>query len=352
MKHYLLFANQMYCYPILRPLQEAIIKRGDKVAWFIHNIPDMLTEADGPRLETIEAVQEYNPIAIYVPTNWIPDFFPGVKVHVFHGFDVGKRANTRQSASRIRGMFDLYCTQGPYTTEQFEAKAKKLGYFKVIETGWTMMDGLFKSKVDLREKLAIDKPIILYGSTFSPTFSSARQLADTIERLSKTGRWHWLINLHPKMDQDVVERYKNMSGENLTFFDNKQDTFPLLKAADAMLCDTSSIFLQYLLLDKPVVTFKTAIPGPHLIDIDNTSEVEKSLKYALSRPEQLMKAIRAYGDSIHPYRDGNSSERVLQATDDFIAHEADKLKPKPLNIWRKLRIRKQLKYYRLRGVKF
>lgn len=354
MKSYLLFANQLYCYPILRPIQEAIIKRGDKVAWFIHNIPDLLTEDDGPRLQTVEDVQEYNPTAIYVPTNWVPNFFPGVKVHVFHGFDVGKRANTRQSASRIRGMFDLYCTQGKQSTDQFEEKAKEYGYFKVTETGWSMMDKLFKPdpSTDLRKKLNITKPIILYGSTFSPTFSSARVLTDTIERLSKTGRWHWLINLHPKMDKDIVERYKSMESEHLTFFDNKQDTFPLLQAADAMLCDTSSIFLQYLLLNKPVVTYNTALPGKHLIDIHNIDDVEASLELALSRPEGLMKKIKDYGDSIHACRDGNSSERILQATDDFIEHHMNKLKPKPINIWRKIRIRKQLKYYRLFGVKF
>ncbi len=32
-----------------------------------------------------------------------------------------------------------------------------------------------------------------------------------------------------------------------------------------------------------------------------------------------MRAIREYADSIHPYRDGHSSERVLDAVDEFIA---------------------------------
>lgn len=354
MSRYLLFANQLYCYPILRPLQEAIRRRGDDVAWFLHNIPDMLTESDGPRLETVEAVQDYNPSAVFVPTNWIPDFFPGVKVQVFHGFDVGKRAGTRQEHARIRGIFDLYCTQGPQTTEQFERKAKRYRHFKVTETGWCMLDPLFKPSTgfSLREKLSIDKPIILYGSTFSPEYSSARRLADTIEQLSRTGRWHWFVNLHPKMPVDIVDRYKNMAGDNLTFFDNKQDTFPLLQTADAMLCDTSSIFLQYLLLNKPVVTFNTAMPGPHLVDVHHTEEIEPALEYALSRPETLMREIESYGNYIHPYRDGRSSERVLEATDDFIANYLGKLKPKPLNIWRKIRMRKQMKYYRLRGVRF
>ncbi len=65
-----------------------------------------------------------------------------------------------------------------------------------------------------------------------------------------------------------------------------------------------------------------------------------------------MRKVQDYGNKIHPYRDGQSSTRTLQATDDFIEHYMGRLKPKPLNLWRKIKMRKQLKYYRLRGVKF
>jgi CDP-glycerol glycerophosphotransferase (TagB/SpsB family) len=299
-------------------------------------------------LESVEAVQNFQPTAIYVPTNWVPDFFPGIKVQVFHGFDVGKRPGTNQDHARIRGLFDLYCTQGPQTTRQFEAKIKKHPYFRVAETGWCLLDPLFMDtdQPTLREQLNTDKPVILYGSTFSPAYSSAAMLADTIEELSRNGQWHWLINLHPKMPQSIVDRYSNMSNENLTFFDNTKDTFPLMRAADAMLSDTSSIFVQYLLLNKPVVTFRTSTPGSHLIDIQNIDEIEPALKQALSRPDELIEEIKEYGDFIHPYRDGKSSERVLQATDDFIINYKGKIKPKPLNLGRKLQMRKKLKYWK------
>ncbi|MDQ1362222.1 MAG: hypothetical protein QG652_82 [Pseudomonadota bacterium] len=341
MNRYLLFANQPYCFPILRPLQDAIIKRGDQAAWFIHKTANQLTANDAPLLESVEAVQEYNPTAVFVPTNWIPDFFPGVKVEVFHGFDVGKRANTRQEHARIRGLFDLYCTQGPHTTEQFESRARRYGHFKVTETGWPMLDPLFEaeSTPTIREQLGITKPVILFGSTFSPEYSAADKLAPTIHKLSQSGRWHWLVNLHPKMDSSIVEKYQAMQGPHLTFFDCNQETMPLLKSADAMLCDTSSFFLQFLLLNKPVVTFNTAVPGPHLLNIHQTGEIESALAYALTRPPELMKEIQKYGDTIHPYRDGKSSARVLQATDEFVAHDLGHLKSKPFNLWRKIQMR-------------
>jgi len=354
MNRYLLFAVQPYCYPILRPLQQAILNRGDEVAWFLHETPNLLTADDAPLLESIEAVQQYNPVAVFVPTYWVPDFFPGVKVQVFHGFDPGKRSGTRQEHARIRGLYDLYCTQGPNTTCIFEEKARQHGDFKVTETGWSMLDPLFQPEKgkSFREVIGTDKPIILFGSTFSSTYSGAKKLASTIKKLSQTGRWHWIINLHPKMDKAVVETYKNMQSEHLTFTDNTQDTMPLLRAADVMLCDTSSFFLQFLILDKPVVTFNTAVPGPALIDVHNVEDVEPAIEKALSRPLELMQSIKEFANQLHPYRDGKSSERVLQATDNFIANQMAYLKPRPFNFWRKLKMRKRMKYYRLRGVKF
>ncbi|MCW9055018.1 MAG: CDP-glycerol--poly(glycerophosphate) glycerophosphotransferase, partial [Gammaproteobacteria bacterium] len=99
------------------------------------------------------------------------------------------------------------------------------------------------------------------------------------------------------------------------------------------------------LLNKPVVTYNTAVPAPHLLNVTDKHEIEKTLEYALNRPDSLMKAIQEFGDNVHPYHDGKSSERILQATDDFIANDMGKLKPKPFNLWRKIQMRKRMKYY-------
>lgn len=349
MKHYLLFANQLYSYAILRPLQEAIRARGDDVAWFIQDIPNMLTALDAPILENVKAVQEYNPIAVFVPTNWVPDFFPGVKVEIFHGFNVGKRANTNQDHFRIRGHFDLYCTQGPDTTIPFKSLAEKHGYFRVSETGWSKLDPMFnyENKNEFRKKLKTDKKIIFYASTFSPKLTSAPYVAEKIKEISQSGIWHWVITLHPKTEPSIIDMYRKMQNENLTFIEPGEDIIPILYAADAMLCDTSSIFIEYLLLNKPVVTFKTSAPGPHLINIHELNEIENALTYALSRPETLMNEIENYCQKIHPNRDGHASERILRATDEFITLDKSVLAKKPLNILRKLQIRKKFNYFKI-----
>jgi len=348
MRHYLLFAEQLYSYPILRPIQKVIQNRGDKVAWYIHKVPNLLNDSDGPVLSSVEEVQKFNPDAVFVPTNWVPDFFPGIKVEVFHGFNVGKRANSSQDHFRIRGHFDLYCTQGPDTTQPFQQLAKQHGYFRVAETGWSKLDPMFncENPDELRNKIKTDKPVILYASTFSPKLTSAPTLINDIKKMIASGKWHWLITLHPKSDPEVIKLYRNIQSENLTFIEPGEEIIPMLYAADAMLCDTSSIFIEYLLLNKPVVTFNTSVPGPHLIDVHSVEQIEPALEQALSRPRKLMDEIEKYAENIHPLRDGHASEHILDATEAFICSDKADLRSKPLNLGRKLQMRKKLKYYR------
>ncbi len=347
---YLIFISKLYGYAIARPVQDAIRRRGDEVAWFMRGVSSDYLKADEQHLKTAAEVMAYRPDAVFTCSNWVPDFFPGAKVQLFHGFNAEKRDN-EVGHFRIRGWFDLYCTQGPSTTPGFKQLASRHGHFHVTETGWPKVDPLFQKQDQpddpsgLRGQFGIDKPIVLYTSTFSHRLSSATRLHATIANLAEEGRWHWLVNLHPKMDPAIVKSYRELQGPNLSFADT-DNIIPLLVAADAMVSDTSSVVFEFMLQDKPVVTFRHRNPGSHLLNILQTGELEQAIEYALMRPANLMKEIRKYADWLHPYRDGRSSERVLDATEAFLASGYGKLKRKPLNLARRISTRKKLGYYR------
>ncbi len=341
-KRYLMYVSQLYALAILRPLQQTILARGDEVAWFFDG-PGAAYLTDEERLLTsVDEVMRFAPVAVFVPGNWVPDFFPGIKVQVNHGFIANKFSGSK-GHFRIRGFFDLYVTQGADTTLPFLELARKHGHFEVVETGWPKMDPLYWERDDIPH---FERPVVLLGSTFTPRMSCALPLLETIERLSRSGKWQWLINLHPKMDSRVVSAYKKLQGEYLSFPDT-DDVVSLLRSADVMVCDTSSILSEFMLQQKPVVTFKNQAPGSHLIDIDDPAKLEESIGRALTRPVELMFEIKKYTDMIHPYHDGKSSERVLAATDRLIERGIGHLKRKPLNLWRKFQLRKRLGYYRL-----
>src|SRR3546814_6532955 len=84
---------------------------------------------------------------------------------------------------------------------------------------------------------------------------------------------------------------------------------------------------------------------PILIDMDDPAQFEPAVRRALSRPPELMAAVKAFADQLHPYRDGRSSERVLEAIDAFIAQGGRNRRRKPMNLWRKLKIRRRIGYW-------
>lgn len=132
---------------------------------------------------------------------------------------------------------------------------------------------------------------------------------------------------------------------NFFTFHHTTDLLPLYQQADIMLSDTTSAISEFVLQGKPVVTINNNRPSAYMIDITNKDELEKSLDYALSRPKEILEKIEVFISETHPYKDGKSSQRVIDACVDFLEH--DKIKRKPFNLIRKYKIRKKLKYFKV-----
>jgi len=264
-KRYLFFISQDYSFPVLRPLQDAIWARGDDVKWFMYG-DEIHKEYILPNESVLQNVQEiidFNPDAVFVPGNVVPDFIPGLKVQVFHGLPSTKaKKNGELYHYIIRGMFDLYCTQGENSTSKFETLAKKYKFFSVKETGWCKLDPLFPLKDNSSSS---KQKAIFFASTFSPRFSKAKVLYPFVLEMLKKYDYKWYITLHPKMDQDIVTLYKSIEADNVTFVDTV-DTVKYFKQSDLLLCDTSSIIYEFLTQHKPVVTFQTEKEEPFLIN--------------------------------------------------------------------------------------
>ncbi len=339
---FLIYISQPYSIPIGRPLQEEIFSRGYEVKWFCDEVSTQkyLSE-DEKLLRTIEEVKLYHPDVLLAATNIVPDFFPGIKVQIFHGFSVGKRSASKGHFN-IRGFFDLYCTQGPSTTKPFEVLLKKHNYFQVVETGWSKMDPLFP----LEKTPSHDLKTIMISSTFTTRLSLAKNddVVKELDRISRLGKWKFIAVLHPKMEKKIVEKFQAMQHEYFTFYDTT-DLIPLYKQADMMLSDTTSAITEFVLQKKTVVTINNNQPAPYMINISSSEEIEDALAYALTQPKEIMDALESFILETHPYTDGKSSARVIDACLKFL--EEKSIKRKPLNLLRRYKIRKKLNYWHL-----
>ncbi|NCO64245.1 MAG: CDP-glycerol glycerophosphotransferase [Flavobacteriales bacterium] len=343
---FLIYISYSYAIPIGNPLEKEIIKRGYTVKWF-SDIDDGAKVLQGKenKLNNIKDVILYNPDIILTITDSVPDFLRGLKVQIFHGFNAEKRT-FKKDHFRIRGFFDLYCTQGPSTTSVFKSIAKKLKHFEVIETGWSKVDPLFPITKDFKD----DIPTIFIASTFTERLSLAYNdsVFYEIKRLANSGKFNFLMVLHPKIPIELVHKWKSLNNDHFRFYDTT-NLISLMKKADIMIADTTSAIQEFGLQGKPTITINHYIAKPYLINITNASQIEETIYYALSYPDKILSELHVFNKELHPYTDGKSSERVISTTIAFLHKNKNYLKKKPLNLIRKYKLRKRLKYFTLKS---
>jgi CDP-glycerol glycerophosphotransferase (TagB/SpsB family) len=309
-----------YSFGILEPVMQVLKEKNYEFIWFVRTaILEKFPYQDQRFTSKIEDLVHFNSDAIFVPGNEVPHYLRGVKTQVFHGL-----AGEKKGHFRIRNYFDLYLTQGPYFTRWFSKAANKHKDFSVVETGWPKLDiyGKELHKYD-PDKLSLlknysAKKIILYAPTFSPSLTSAPYLLSQIEELALEKEYLIVIKFHDLMDKNLIDSYKklSMSFENVLFIEER-NIIKYLLIADLMISDTSSVVYEFLLLDKPVITFKNnslAINWDNLLSFNGL--VKSVARNLLEDPfkEQRLKVLKEY----HPYTDGNSAKRMVEAVEEYI----------------------------------
>ena len=147
------------------------------------------------------------------------------------------------------------------------------------------------------------------------------------------------------MNPKLVDQYRKIEGKNLKIIE--QDSIaPLLKSAELMVSDTSSVIGEFALLKKPTITLNNAMPDDYIINISNHTELESTINAVLADKTAIFKEVAEYTKQLHPYYDGQSSQRVLQAVNNMSEKNLDYLKPKPKNIFRHIKMRMKLNYWK------
>ena len=340
---YLFFVTKPYSFSILKPIQDSITESNSgTVKWFAASSAVNFS-SPGDQIKSNEAVRDYNPDVVLVPGNIVPHYWPGLKVQVFHGLD-----EEVKGFYNITGFFDLYCTAGPIMTENFLKIAKQKKHFLVKETGWPKLDPVYKNECGFSDqkdqlikqyKLIPELPVILYAPTFPPKYTSAPDLLDSINKL-KNCKYNWIIKFHSLMDQSIRERYKKLESNNFRVVD-ELNILPFMAGSDIMITDTSSVAYEFLHFNRPLITYQAIARRDKGINIQDPSELLPAIERSLNDPNEFSQNRESCLQDIHPYFDGNSSNRVLKGIADILANGLQNdLKQKPQNFIRKYQIRK------------
>ncbi|MFC1898349.1 CDP-glycerol glycerophosphotransferase family protein [Candidatus Cloacimonadota bacterium] len=332
---FLFYISKRYSIPIIDPIVRYLNQTNHEFAFYISNKVQRILPEEWQKCQIfsdVKITRKYKPDYVLAPGNFVDFRLPGIKVQLFHGLGVEK-----SSHYKIRHFFDVYCTSGPYITARFLDLKKKYKYFEVLETGWPKVDHILSFPVSDIAKLKdipIEKKIILFAPTHSRKMESATELMEVIPQIIRDDEF-WLIKFHELMDKELVQEFKQKLGTNALFIED-YDITPYLHSADLLISDTSSVFYEFMLLDKPVISYKTQSRLDKGLNISDPSILRDAIDWSLANPSNQTEQRKKHIQEINPYLDGKTSERLISK----LIENKDKLSRvnKPMNLFRKLQI--------------
>ena len=341
---FLFYITKRYSIPIIEPIVKYLQDKGEDFGFYFSDSVFQHIPEEWKKEKTFKNLTDminFNPVFVIVPGNFVDFRIPGIKAQIFHGLGVEKKSHYK-----IRHYFDVYFTSGPFVTEKFKELQKKYKYFLVEETGWSKIDYILKYPTKkIRKEFKIpnnNKRIILYAPTFSPKMQSAKDILPIIPKIIKDDEI-WFVKFHDLMNKKIVENFKENISSNIRLIDSF-DITPYLHLAEILISDTSSVIYEFLVLDKPIITFKTQSRFDKGIDISHPDELRAAIDRSLQNPEEFRENRMKHIQEINPYLDGSIGENIIEKLIKLKEHDAFPKIKKPLNLFRKWKLSHRLRY--------
>ena len=260
-------------------------------------------------------------------------------INLWHGIPLKRLSlqvkGIRESKSRSRFQkFSSICAAS--TFEQFLlASCFEMHIDDIWITGTPRNDYLlYPNNELLQEHSYLNKKVILYAPTWreygdrSSFFPFEDKDLECLNAFLETQDAYLLMRGHREEMERISENYGE---EKLSrILPAHQEFFPdaqrLLAHVDVLVTDYSSIYLDFLLLDKPMIfipydleqyqsyrgflfDYDTHTPGDK---VGTQAEFIASIDRALNKPELGAKERALMKNLFHTYEDGKSSERILE----------------------------------------
>ncbi|AOZ93246.1 CDP-glycerol glycerophosphotransferase family protein [Paenibacillus crassostreae] len=155
-----------------------------------------------------------------------------------------------------------------------------------------------------------------------------------------------IIKLHPFEENYFANELQELSTQRIYTLNDKHlekagmDLYDVLGSADMLLTDYSSVYIDYLLLDRPVIFLPTDLddyranrgllfepydfwtPGPK---IDTQLELQDTIAQYLEEPTWYSHDRKTILNLTHKYQDQHSSIRIWEVIDRYIQENNDEI---------------------------
>lgn len=281
-----------------------------------------------------------------------------IKFNLWHGiplkkgnkdnkFDVVR--NPRNLYDKLRWTFRRIQNENPTyyyaVTSEFirklHTKAFAAKYERVFVCGYARNDCLFNSEyikdkaeliigdyklyTSLQDKKAIGSKIIVY----MPTHRDSEEIFFDVVDLNKLNSFlkenNIILLVKAHIRSRLHKEFNQIEYSNITNLKPTEDPYPFLNISDALITDYSSVYFDYLLIDKPIIFFSydldiymtesrelyysydSVTPGIRAKDIKG---LKQAIKYALYSEDKYREERKRVLNQMFDYCDGKSSERL------------------------------------------
>ena len=195
-----------------------------------------------------------------------------IRIHINHNQPVKYESYQKNDFEK----FDIHFLTSPLHRQQTENTIKKYKLedrnIKLYETGYAKSDELLSGKFcrnEILKELNLDSSLktVLYAPSWDEGLSLRAFGEKVIEEILKIKNINLIVKLHPiSYCPEDGPNYEFYTGginwiEKLKRFESNENfrhvpsnnIDPLLEASDAMVTDLSSVALEFIILDKPVI---------------------------------------------------------------------------------------------------
>lgn len=276
-----------------------------------------------------------------------------IHLELWHGFPFKKMYLMDDTSifkkNKIWNEIDFYASYSTFYNTLFNACIGTEGV-KYRITGMPRNDFLFsadglKNLLSLSGGIFSGRKIILYAPTFRfNQFENRNEGGKTWTNVFGFESFDWkrfltfldsnnctlILKLHPAEEEYIINQWPEVS-QNLFLLKDEHleaagiDLYEILNAVDILLTDYSSIYFDFLLLDRPEIFIPADLeqytqkrgfllepydfwtPGPKA---DTQDSLEAAIVNSLSRKSYFAIERQTIRDLVHCFKDGKSSERV------------------------------------------
>lgn len=314
-----------------------------------HNIPNHIKENFLVSLVNLdEYIQNYHNYEVGFTTNIEGrNFKCNLHFEIWHGFPLKTlgllEKNCTENYSNADNGFDYILSYSNFYSFVISS-VFKMDITKFVVTGMPRNDFLISSNsreniAKLIDREVSNKKIIFYVPTFrrrndKSVYEGSKILSEIkefneIEQFAKQNNLYFIVKKHPVEGDEIPQ----MDYENVFFIEDGDlvniniDFYEILGGSDLLITDYSSVYFDYLLLNKPIIfwmrdkveyetqrgflfeNIETLMPGSI---VNDTNKLLPCIEENLRNPNLFLNEREHIKKLVHTYTDFNSSRRVWE----------------------------------------